>query len=129
MRTLSILLASLILAGCNNTSLNPILESSYIGDPSAEFFLEFGPPDSVIPVEPTVIESTPGRTLTKDKKELYYYWSSINKKTAAADSAAKGRECQLAIRTSAVGTIKWIEVLAEQDQRESAVTYCSSIVR
>ncbi len=129
MRTTCSLFACLILVGCNTSDKNPILKSSFEGQPSANFFHEFGPPSQVIPVEPETFGDRPGSTTTVDNKELYYYWSSINKKTAHQKRKASDPECQLALRTTAEGDIRWIEVLAEKDQAEAALVYCSSVVR
>ncbi|GGB46028.1 hypothetical protein GCM10011316_17720 [Roseibium aquae] len=129
MRILCILALAASVTACAGGSSSPRLDSRFIGKPSADFFLKYGPPDQVIGFEAVPPGTDPLTVTQSDPKELVYYWSSVNRKTLTADkSAAPRQDCSLAILTRANGRILRIEVQADDANLAAARTYCESIV-
>jgi len=130
MRTGILIAIAVLLSACaSGGSTNPRLNSTYVGKPSADFFLKYGPPDQVIGYQAVPPGTDPLTVTQEDPKELVYYWSSINRQTLTADKSAEPRsDCNLAILTRADGRILRIEVQGDDANLEAVRTYCESII-
>ncbi len=80
MRRVFVIFGCLTLGACLSSAVNVTLESRFIGQPSATFFLEYGSPYQVIGRKGHIIGTNPATARYVDNKELVYYWESINKK-------------------------------------------------
>jgi len=129
MRLGTFLALGVLFSACAGGSTGPRIESSFIGKPSADFFLKYGPPDQVIGFEAVPPGTDPLTVTQDDPKELVYYWASINRHTLTADKSAEPlQDCNLAILTRADGRILRIEVQGDDAKLDAARTYCESII-
>jgi hypothetical protein len=117
------------LAACQ-TSTNPEFKSTYVGKPSADFFLKYGPPSDVIAYDAIPKGADPINYPGGDPKELVYYWSSINERTYTEKKNPKPLkdECNLAILTRADGKILRMEVQSTSMPLEKVKAFCETIV-
>ncbi|MTI42589.1 hypothetical protein JM93_04304 [Roseibium hamelinense] len=123
------LVCSFVVSACVGGSQNPRLESVYVGQPSSDFFLKYGPPAQVIGFEPVPPGTDPITVTQNDPKELVYYWSSNNRKTDFVKGLeAPEKSCDLAILTKADGKILRIEVQTTSGSVQDARAYCQSII-
>lgn len=130
-RIVRLLFGCTLLGACVSGDQNPRFDSKYVGKPSADFFLAYGPPADVISYDAIPKGADPLNYPQGDPKELVYYWSSINKSvyTARKNAEPITKECNLAIQTRADGTIMRIEVQSTSEPIEAAKAYCQTIVQ
>lgn len=119
----------LALTACQGAG-NPRFDSEFVGGPSADFFLEYGPPSDVITYKTIPQWANPRNYPRGDQKQLVYYWSSINRRTMTEEKnpLPLRDECNLAILTRSDGQILRMEVQSDSRPIAEVKTYCETVV-
>jgi len=124
-----LLVLAVALVACQSSSESPTLKSQYVGQSSAAFFEAYGPPDQVVGLEQKMKKDATGKIVNQtDPKQLVYYWSS-DRTVPSKVPKPTGNTCNLAILTSAEGTIKRIEVQDENDDIAAVKANCEALIK